>query len=155
MEYICTKRRYASKAKRSLEVLRASASTDLEFKPRLRIVSIIPGMLRAEPERTLTRSGSFGSPKALSGLLFEALEVTCYFSAQRFGILLVVFIEMIASLRGDREAGGDRQADARHFGEARALAAEEIFHFAVAFGSAVAEIVDDISSCTSEVRVKN
>ena len=40
----------------------ASPSTDLSFNPRFRMVSIIPGMDFAEPERTLTSSGSFASP---------------------------------------------------------------------------------------------
>ena len=42
---------------------RRSPSTESSFNPRLRIVSIIPGIETAAPERTDTSSGSAGSPK--------------------------------------------------------------------------------------------
>ena len=56
------KRRYASHAKRSFFMSLASAARVSSLRPRLRTVSIIPGMLIAAPERTETRSGFFGSP---------------------------------------------------------------------------------------------
>ena len=43
----------------------ASPSTASSFRPRLRIVSIIPGIETAAPERTETSSGSSVSPKRL------------------------------------------------------------------------------------------
>ena len=60
--YICTKRRYESHAKRGLPVRLATASTASSFMPRLRIVSIMPGIEARAPERTDTRSGISRSP---------------------------------------------------------------------------------------------
>ncbi len=47
-----------------------------------------------------------------------------------------------AHLGGDGEAGGDRQAEVRHFREVRALAAKKIAHLGGAFCGTVAEGVD-------------
>ena len=91
----------------------------------------MPGMERAEPERTLTSSGSLASPSFLPVSFFEAREVLGDFRAQLVRILLVVLEIVIAGFRGDREAGGNGQADARHLGEAGALAAEQVLHVAV------------------------
>ena len=44
---------------------RRGPRTDSSFRPRLRIVSIIPGIEIAAPERTESSSGSTGSPKRL------------------------------------------------------------------------------------------
>ena len=43
-------------------VASASPSTTSSFKPRFRMVSIMPGIDCADPERTLTSSGSRTSP---------------------------------------------------------------------------------------------
>ena len=61
--YIWIRRRYESFAKRALPVRSARPRTASSFRPRLRIVSIIPGIETAAPERTETSSGSAGSPK--------------------------------------------------------------------------------------------
>ena len=63
--YMAMKRRYESKAKRSSPVCFASPSTDSSLRPRLRTVSIMPGMENLAPERTETSSGSAASPMAL------------------------------------------------------------------------------------------
>src|SRR5919204_10194 len=47
--YIWISRRYESYAKRAFSVARASPSTAWSFRPRLRIVSIIPGIETAAP----------------------------------------------------------------------------------------------------------
>src|SRR5918992_6369388 len=60
---ICRKRRYASYANRALPLCCARPWTVTLLRPRLRIVSIIPGIDTGEPERTETRSGLSGSPK--------------------------------------------------------------------------------------------
>src|SRR5437899_2222147 len=60
--YIWTKRRYESYAKRGFLEPAISPSTVASFKPRLRMVSIIPGIETAAPERTDTSSGFLGSP---------------------------------------------------------------------------------------------
>jgi adenylate kinase family enzyme len=63
--YIWISRRYESKAKRAFPVRSASPFTATSPRPTLRIVSIIPGIEIAAPERTDTRSGSWASPKSL------------------------------------------------------------------------------------------
>jgi len=60
---IWMKRRYASQAKRSLFVSAASPLRVSSFNPRLRTVSIIPGIDIAAPERTETSNGSAASPR--------------------------------------------------------------------------------------------
>src|SRR5260370_26735955 len=83
VEYICTKRRYASYAKRSFFVEVARPAPERSFSPRLRIVSIIPGMERAEPERTLTRRGFLGSPSffLVTRSSLATLSATCFLSS--------------------------------------------------------------------------
>ena len=49
-----------------------------------------------------------------------------------------------AGLGGDGEPGRDRQAEAAHLGQVGALAAEQLVHRGVAFGSAAAETVDPL-----------
>ncbi len=61
--YICTNRRYESHAKRGLPDSAASPSTDSSEIPRLRIVSIIPGIENTAPERTDTSSGRSRAPR--------------------------------------------------------------------------------------------
>ncbi len=60
--YIWTKRRYESQAKRGLPLSWAIASTASSFMPRLRIVSIMPGIDARAPERTERSSGICLSP---------------------------------------------------------------------------------------------
>src|SRR6266542_3585537 len=62
---IWTNRRYESYAKRSLAVCFARPCTEASLSPRLRTVSIIPGIENGAPERTETRSGSTSSPRRL------------------------------------------------------------------------------------------
>ena len=63
---ICTNRRYESYAKRqSLSDCLARPWTESSFRPRLRTVSIIPGIENFAPERTETSSGSSESPRRL------------------------------------------------------------------------------------------
>ena len=69
-------RRYASYAKRrSFPVAFASPSTDASVRPRLRIVSIMPGIETAAPDRTETSSGLVLSPNFLPCLLLEQRDV--------------------------------------------------------------------------------
>ena len=63
--YICTKRRYESQAKRSSPAFLARPTTASSFKPRLRMVSIMPGIDARAPERTDSNSGSAASPNFL------------------------------------------------------------------------------------------
>src|SRR5690606_27544877 len=63
--YICRKRRYESYANRALPLCLASPSTVRSFIPRFRMVSIMPGIEMAAPERTDTSNGLAGSPNCL------------------------------------------------------------------------------------------
>ena len=49
---------------------------------------------------------------------------------------------VIAAFRADGKAGRYGKADARHLGEPSTLAAQNLFHLAVAFGFACAKEVD-------------
>ena len=63
----------------------------------------------------------------------------------RLQILRIVFavgVEIRADLGRDGEAGGHRQTEMRHFGKARAFAAEEISHVGAAGRLAAAECVN-------------
>ena len=61
--YICRNRRYESQENRGFPLCRASASTVRSLSPRLRMVSIIPGIETRPPLRTDTSSGFSASPK--------------------------------------------------------------------------------------------
>jgi hypothetical protein len=63
-------------------VVAARPSTDSSFRPRLRTVSIIPGIENLAPERTLTSSGSFGSPIFLP-MAFSSFDRCLAISASR------------------------------------------------------------------------
>ena len=115
------------------------------LRPRLSTVSIMPGIEARAPERTETSSGFFVSPKILPVSLPTCASAfsTCAFRS--FGYCLLVGVIVGADLGGDGEAGRHRQAEARHFGKARALAAEQIARRAFALGLAVAEEIDPLA----------
>ena len=123
----------------------ASASTLWSFRPRFRIVSIMPGMENFAPERTLTSSGLSPLPSFWPWRFssWASAASICASTSRETALLPHVFA---ASLGLNGEAGRDGQARIGHFGEASAFAAEHIFHFAVAVGLAAAEGVDDIWS---------
>ena len=58
-------RRYASQPKRSLPVSAIRPCSVSSLRPRLRTVSIIPGIENLAPERTETSSGFVASPNPL------------------------------------------------------------------------------------------
>ena len=60
--YICTKRRYESYTKCGLPVFFAMPAATSSLRPRLRMVSIMPGIEARAPERTDTSSGLLVSP---------------------------------------------------------------------------------------------
>jgi hypothetical protein len=62
---------------------------------------------------------------------------------------------MGAYLGGQRETRRDRDADVRHLGQARALAAQKVLHFRGAFRRAVAEIKDVFTVHRSSVIWEN
>ena len=88
-------------------------------------MSIIPGIENLAPERTLTSSGSAGSP-SLRPIVFSSL-------ATLLGDLVVEPVRPAAvhvrpaGVGGDREPGRHRQPEhAGHLGEVGALAAEQV-----------------------------
>jgi len=56
---------YESQANLGFYVLFATASTLLAFSPKFKIVSIIPGIEAAAPERIESKRGSLSSPNLL------------------------------------------------------------------------------------------
>ena len=58
---------------------------------------------------------------------------------------LAVRVEPGADFGRDGEAGRHRQADARHFREVRALAAEQRLHLAVAVAASIAEEINQLA----------
>ena len=73
--YMLMNRRYESYAKRSSLAL-ARPTTVLSFKPKLRTVSIMPGIENFAPERTDTNSGSATLP-SLRPIFFSS-AATCF-----------------------------------------------------------------------------
>jgi hypothetical protein len=76
---------------------------------------------------------AFRIAEFLAGDFFELLDVINDLLLQFARILLAVLIEVIARFGGDGETRGHGQPDARHLRESRALAAQEIPPFPVAF----------------------
>ena len=109
------------------------------LSPRLRIVSIMPGIdaraARAHAHEQRVRRIAERRPDAL----LDARErERSPLAPPRSGSLLRL-LERAADLGRDGEAGRDREAEARHLGEAGSLAAEEIATLRVALCVAVAE----------------
>ena len=102
----------------------------------------MPGMENLAPERTLTSSGSIGVAELLAHLLFEIGERLRDFFADVFGDAVLVLKIDVADFGGNGEAGGNGHARAAHLGQASAFAAENIFHFSIAVGSAAAKCVN-------------
>ncbi len=84
----------------------------------------------------------FRVAKTLSGELADMGERCLDLGFELFRIGLPVGVEVGAQLRGDAEAGGDRQSEIGHLGQVSALAAEQVAHPGPAFGLAVAEGVN-------------
>jgi Cu/Ag efflux protein CusF len=94
------------------------------LRPRLRIVSIMPGIESRAPERTAKRSGLARLPKPLPRIFSMRLMASSICASISFGSVLPCCVEPGADLRRDGEAGRHRQPDAGHFREVRALAAD-------------------------------
>ncbi len=97
------------------------------------------------------RAGTDGDEKRarrvselLSDGTLDPVEVAGELLAELARIFLIVAIEVEARLGGDREARRDRNADVRHLGQARALAAEQVLHPGIAVGLSVPEVVDPL-----------
>ena len=80
----------------------------------------------------------------LAGDARDVLERVLHLRLELLRIGLLVGVESGADLGRDGEAGRHRQAEVRHLGEVRALAAEQVLHLGFAFGGAVAKGVDPL-----------
>ena len=70
------------------------------------------------------------------------------------GISAAVIVVVSANLRSDGESGRDRKADAGHFRKVGALAAQKIFHAAIAVGGPSAERIDEfVSRCAARAGI--
>ena len=106
------------------------------LRPRLRTVSIMPGIENLAPERTETSSGLSGSPKPLPERASTSCIASRTSSQRPVGQLLAGREVVVAGFGRDGEARRGRQAGEGHLGQAGALAAEQVLHGAVAFGAA-------------------
>ena len=158
-------RRYASRAKRSCatELTPPGGDESIDsrtssFMPRLRTVSIMPA---SKPPRRSARRREEGGVLRRSLLLHalageasahgaldvgDALAHLVPDRGERFrnGVRLVRRERggvQLAHLRGYGKARGDVQAEERHLREARAFAAEDRLHRAIAVRGAAAEAV--------------
>ena len=77
----------------------------------------------------------------LTGHLLELFDVLHDLGLDLGVDLVVVLIVLRAGLGRDGEALRDRHAEVGHFGQVRALAAEQLAHFAVAFGEKIDVLV--------------
>ena len=90
-------------------------------------MSIIPGIENLAPERTLTSSGSAGSPSLLP-IAFSSFVTCLAISSSRPVGPAAVHVGP-ARVGGDREARRHRQLEHRgHLGQVGALAAEQVLH---------------------------
>ena len=106
------------------------------------MVFIMPGMENFAPERTLTSSGFSASPSFLPicpSSLASAVEHLLI--DLRRDLVAVLEID-VADFGRDGEAGRHGHAGPAHLGEPGALAAEDVFHLAVAVGCAAAKAIN-------------
>ncbi|CAM5529829.1 hypothetical protein SNARM312S_07686 [Streptomyces narbonensis] len=81
-----------------------------------------------------------GLAELLAHLLLKGVEVGADLVAQCDGLRAALEVDL-ARLGGDREAGGNRQAEVGHLGEVRALATEQVLQVPVALGEVVDELL--------------
>jgi len=106
VEYICHEAAVGVHTKPFILRGFGEAVDGLVFRPRFKIVSIMPGMERAEPERTLTKQRAFWITEFLPGGFSEFLYVVNDLFFQLTRILLAVLVEVIAGFGGDGETAG-------------------------------------------------
>jgi hypothetical protein len=105
------------------------------FKPRFRIVSIIPGIEeRARPHGDEQRIGRVAETPPVAASTFFSASAT-----SRSSLVACILRVFRADGRVDREARRHRDAERGHLGEARALAAQALLAETRALRLAVAE----------------
>ena len=105
----------------------------------LSTVSIMPGIENFAPDRTLTSNGSAGSPSVrpiASSMAARWLVTSRVEAVGRAAVPQVV----PAGIGGDGEAGRHGQAEIRHLGEVRPLAAEKVLEVLVTLGEVIHEL---------------
>jgi hypothetical protein len=135
--YIIIRRRCASRTNRGFSVRAMRPSRVFVVRPTLSTVSIIPGMELRAPDRTETSSGRDASSEARAHEAPHALERLVDVGVEARGMTPPDLEVLVADLGRDREAGRHRDAEVRHFGEVRPLAAEQLLHLRVAVGTAL------------------
>ena len=115
----------------------------------------MPGMENFAPVRTLTSSGFSGSPSFLPICPSSFASAVEHLLVDLVGNLVAVLEEDVADFGRDGEAGRHGHAGPAHLGEAGAFAAEDVFHLAVAVGSAAAKAINVvfIHFCSPEVTI--
>ena len=106
------------------------------------MVSIMPGMESRAPERTETSSGFSQVAEAFAEDLLGVGDAGLDLRPEFLWIGLFVGVIVGADFGGDGEAGRNGQADAGHFRQVGAFAAEQGLHGAVAVRFFVAEEIN-------------
>ena len=103
-----------------------------------------PGHRRAgaRAHRDQQRVGRVAEPLAGQRLHLRQAGGDLRLQPRRVGLAVQIVVD--AGLGGDGEAGGHRQAQARHLGQVRALAAQEVLHGGRALRPSSAEGVDPL-----------
>jgi hypothetical protein len=97
----------------------------------------MPGIEARAPEQRI-----FAIAEFLAGDAADFLERGLDLRLEALRIGFAVLVKMGAEFGGDGEAGRHRQAEMRHLGETRALAAEKVAHAGAGFRFAAAEGID-------------
>ena len=126
----------------ALPVSAMSPSRVCSLSPRLRTVSIMPGIENLAPERTDTSERVGGIAEALAGLPLDLVDRLQHVVPQPLGQALAGREVVVAGLGRDGEARRHRQPGVGHLGEPGALAAEQVAHRGVTFGASAAPGID-------------
>ncbi len=98
------------------------------LRPRLRIVSIIPGIEMGAPERTDTRRGSFGSPSFFPTSFSSFARFFFTSSSRPAGGTFSRFCKRGHILSSDGKTAGTGNPIACHFCKPCSLSTKELFH---------------------------
>ena len=104
----------------------------------------MPGIDTAAPDRTGDQQRILAVAELLAGFFLEHPNVLLDAIHQRGGQLLTQLVVLVANRRGDREAGRDRQADAGHLSQVRALAPQQCFLRTVPVGAGLPKVIDHL-----------
>ena len=123
----------------AVALLGESPSAVRSFSPRLRIVSIIPGIETGAPERTETSSGFAGSPSRLPVASSSRARLPSTSRAQPVGVLAVAQKRRCTRAHAIVKPGGTGTPRFVISARLAPLPPSTLCHVARAFGGAVAE----------------